>query len=212
MRTYGTPYYYRRYYSIDGKKKIARVAIFIAILFLILSGYHKCSDPEIGEAIDSYRGVAIYYNGNKIDESHGQNYSEDGYYYGQKWQCVEFAKRFYFDALNHRMPDTLGNAKDFWDTRIPSGSLNHRRGLLQYKNGGTDKPQLDDLLVFTYGQYGHVAIISKVGEEYIEVVQQNVEGHPRQVLSFASKSGHYYIGDGKQPVGWLRVERQVIKP
>lgn len=37
-----------------------------------------------------------------------------GYYYGYKWQCVEYIKRFYYEAKGHKMPDSYGNAKDFW--------------------------------------------------------------------------------------------------
>ncbi len=212
MRTFRISPYYRGYYGIARRKRIIRAGAFIIILLLLSLGYHKCSDPKIGAVIDNYKGVAVYYNGSDVDCSHGQYYSNDGYYYGQKWQCVEFVKRFYFEALKHRMPDTFGNAKDFLDNRVPSGKLNHRRGLLQYRNGSIDKPQVDDLLVFTYGQYGHVAIISKVGDDFIEVVQQNVEGHTRQVLPLSIKSGRYNIGDGTQPVGWLRLEKPVIKP
>ncbi len=209
MRTYGVYRSYCRHYGVTSPKNIIRAAILVILLVSISVGYYKCcSDPEIGAEIDNYKGVAVYYNGSKIDISHGQYYSADGYYYGQKWQCVEFVKRFYYEALKHCMPDTLGNARDFWDNRVPSGKLNHRRDLLQYKNGGTDKPQVDDLLVFTYGQYGHVAVISKVGEDYIEVVQQNVEGHTRQVWPLFNNSGRYYIGDGQQPAGWLRLEKK----
>lgn len=213
MRTYGAYRSYRRHYGVTSQKNIIRAAILVIVLISISVGYYKWgSNPEIGDQIDNYKGVAVYYNGSKIDISHGQHYSADGYYYGQKWQCVEFVKRFYYEALKHCMPDTLGHARDFWDNRVPSGKLNHRRGLLQYRNGGTDKPQADDLLVFTNGQYGHVAVISKVGEDYIEVVQQNVEGYTRQVWPLFNNSGRYFIGDGQQPAGWLRLKKTVIKP
>ncbi|HRY13088.1 MAG TPA: CHAP domain-containing protein [Syntrophomonadaceae bacterium] len=187
-----------------------RVLVVIAVIMLItwLSGlYYRNNHPAIGQAIDEYRGVTVYCNGGQIDLSHGQHYSPDGYYYGQKWQCVEFAKRFYYVALHHAMPDTYGNASDFWDEGVAAGQLNYRRGLLQYRNGGEIPPQVDDLLVFTNGAYGHVAVISKVEPDQIEVVQQNVAGHSRQKLAYSIRSGRHYIGDGQQPAGWLRLEK-----
>lgn len=187
-----------------------RVLLVITVFMLAawLSGlYYRHNHPAIGQAIDEYRGVTVYYNGGQIDRSHGQHYSPDGYYYGQKWQCVEFAKRFYFVALQHPMPDTFGNACDFWDEGVAAGQLNYRRGLLQYRNGGEFPPQVDDLLVFTNGNYGHVAVISKVEADQIQVVQQNVAGHSRQKLAYWQRSCRYYLGDGQQPVGWLRLEQ-----
>ncbi|PKM76858.1 MAG: CHAP domain-containing protein [Firmicutes bacterium HGW-Firmicutes-15] len=165
-----------------------------------------CAMLRIGQEIDSFKGVPVYYNGTKYDQSHGQNYSSDGYYYGNKWQCVEYVKRYYFQVKDHRMPDVMGNAKDFYDPRTPQGKLNQRRGLVQYRNGGGVKPQVDDLVVFTDSKYGHVAIITDVTENSVEIIQQNVLNSPRQSIKLQVKAGHYYLGTGKQPAGWLRKE------
>ena len=73
----------------------------------------------------------------------------DFYYYGYKWQCVEYIKRFYYEAKGHKMPDVYGNAKDFFDANVEHGTLNEKRGLIQYKNGEDEKPKIDDILVFT---------------------------------------------------------------
>ena len=80
--------------------------------------------------------------------------------YGQKWQCVEFVKRFYYEAKGHKMPNGYGNAKDFFDDTLPQGAYNSQRDLYQYRNGGNMKPAPDDLVVFQRGLYGHVAIIT----------------------------------------------------
>ncbi|MEQ8200879.1 MAG: CHAP domain-containing protein [Syntrophomonadaceae bacterium] len=186
--------------------RVLLVITVIMLLTLVSWSYYRHHHPVIGQEIDEYRGVAVYFNGEQIDRSHGQHYSPDGYYYGQKWQCVEFAKRYYFESLHHRMPDAFGDARDFWDEGVASGKLNHRRGLLQYRNGGEVPPRVDDLLVYTDGNYGHLAVISKVGEDEIEVVQQNVAGRSRQRLTYMQSAGRHYVGSGQQPVGWLRLE------
>lgn len=63
---------------------------------------------KIGDTLDLFNRVVVYYNGDNYTHSQGKNYSEDGYYYGQKGQCVEFVKRFYYEAIKHRMPNVWG--------------------------------------------------------------------------------------------------------
>jgi surface antigen len=159
---------------------------------------------KIGEDLDSYRGVHVYYNGLLFFRSYGKNYSADGYYYGQKWQCVEFIKRFYYQAKGHRMPDVMGNAKSFFDEHLPDGAFNSRRTLIQYQNGSTNKPRADDLIVFTDTKFGHVAIVTKVDEDSLEVIQQNILGKTRQRYSLTSTNGHYFVAAPRKPAGWLR--------
>lgn len=160
----------------------------------------------IGNIIDTYKGVNVYYNGEDYGKNHGKSYSKDGYYYGYKWQCVEYVKRFYYEAKNHKMPDVYGNAKDFFDDDLNQGDLNKKRGLYQYKNGGDEKPREDDLLVFTDTTYGHVVIISEVGDDYVEVVQQNMGQDSRDKFDLKYIDGKYYIGGKREPAGWLRLK------
>jgi len=161
-------------------------------------------ENEIGEKIDSYKDVAVYNNGKEYTKNYGKNYSFDGYYYGFKWQCVEFIKRFYYEALGHKMPDVFGNAKDFFDSALLDGTSNKKRGLIQFKNGGKEKPQCDDLIIFNDTKYGHVAIVTEVGVNYIELIQQNIYGKPRQRLLLTEKNGNFFVGSSKKPAGWLR--------
>jgi len=163
------------------------------------------SDFSPGTKIDEYKGVAVYSNGTDYMSSHGLSYSSDGYYYGYKWQCVEFVKRFYYERFGFEMPDGAGNAKYFYNPMLDQGDFNEQRGLVQYKNGGNVKPKEDDLLVFDKGYYGHVAIISGVGDDWIEVVQQNSEVS-REKYELVVKDGTYTIRGEKEPAGWLRLE------
>ena len=64
-----------------------------------------------GKIIDNYRSVSVYYNGPDYNKDKVENFSPDGYYYGLKWQCVEYVKRFYYVTKHHRMPNVFGNAK-----------------------------------------------------------------------------------------------------
>lgn len=162
------------------------------------------SDVKAGTIIDEYEGVPVYSNGADYMASHGLSNSEDGYYYGYKWQCVEYVKRFYYLKFGHKMPDGAGNAKFFYNPMLEQGEFNEQRGLIQYHNGGNVKPKVDDLLVFYEGSYGHVAIISEVSDGWIEVVQQNSET-PRKKYQLLERNGTYTILDEKAPAGWLRM-------
>ena len=190
------------------RKLVERQALLFLVLLTLWGLIIRAdlSNVEIGDKIDSYQGVAIFENGSAIDQSQGRHFSKDGYYYGQKWQCVEFVKRFYYDVLNHRMPDTFGHAKDFFDFSVPQGGLNACRGLVQYRNGGDIKPQKNDLLVYTNTEYGHVAIVAEVESDWIEIVQQNAHSQARQKLVMTVSNGRYYVGNRWQPAGWLRKE------
>lgn len=164
------------------------------------------SERGIGNVLDTYKGVDVFFNGDDYVETFGKHYSSDGYYYGYKWQCVEYVKRFYKDALNHEMKDGYGHAKDFFDESVGQGELNEKRGLIQYRNGEDEKPKEDDLLVFTDTTYGHVVIISEVGDDYIEVVQQNMGKESRDKFDLSCIDGKYYVGGKREAACWLRLE------
>ncbi|GKX67312.1 CHAP domain-containing protein [Inconstantimicrobium mannanitabidum] len=186
------------------KKWVKIVVVIIAILLGVVTIYLLTDRKKIGKEIDSYKNVKVYYNGAIYTKSYGKNYSGDGYYYGYKWQCVEFVKRFYYEAKEHKMPDVYGNAKDFFDPSLNQGELNEHRGLVQYRNGDDVSPEADDLIVFTDTKFGHVAIVTAVTSDYVEVIQQNVYGKTREKYSLTIKDGKYFVGDKRKPAGWLR--------
>jgi surface antigen len=186
--------------KLPARKILILGSIFAGLIIVLLF----CDSQKVGRELDRYHGVPVYYNGLLFFRGYGKNYSADGYYYGQKWQCVEFVKRFFDQVKGHRMPDAMGHAKSFFDEKIQNGAMNPRRGLIQYWNGSTNPPQADDLLVFTDTQYGHVAIVTEVGENYLEVIQQNILSKPRQRYSIITTNGHYFISRPRRPEGWLR--------
>jgi len=165
------------------------------------------NSQKVGKVLDTYRGVPVYDNGLLFFRSYGKNYGGDGYYYGQKWQCVEFVKRFYYEAEHHKMPDVMGHAKSFFDESIADGALNPRRGLFQYRNGSTNKPNPDDLMVFTDTKFGHVAIVTMVNENSLEVIQQNILSGTRRQFTFVNSNQHYFVTSPRIPAGWLRKSR-----
>ena len=130
---------------------------------------------NIGDKVDSLNGVYVYYNGS-VGHVLKRHVAKDGYNLGLKYQCVEFVKRYYYEYYKHKMPNSYGHAKDFYNSKLADGKYSADRNLLQYKNPSLSKPKVGDLLIFdghVFNPYGHVAIISKVFEDKIEIIQQN---------------------------------------
>lgn len=192
------------------KKKVYLIAI--ALLLLGYLGYRVQKhiinkDDKIGKAIDSLHGVKVYYNGS-IDHVQGRNLSEDGYNLGLKYQCVEFVKRYYYEHYRHKMPDSYGHAKDFFNNNLEDGAFNTKRALIQYTNPSKSKPKEGDLLIYSGhvgNPYGHVAIVSEVGKDFVKIIQQNpgVSASSRAQYSLIQETKKWRIDNGRI-LGWLR--------
>jgi surface antigen len=164
---------------------------------------------QIGDALDSLNNVKVYYNG---AVSHvKQRNTKDGYNLGLEYQCVEFVKRYYYEYYQHKMPDSYGHAKSFFNSNIKDGQVNKARALTQYNNPSKSKLQVGDLVVFDgtmFNKYGHVAIISKVNESDIEIIQQNPGATAPSRVKFLLKqtSNKHWQIENKRLLGWLRKE------
>lgn len=167
------------------------------------------SKISIGHKLDSLNGVFVFFNGS-VGNVSGRNTSADGYNIGLKYQCVEFVKRYYYQHLNHKMPNSYGHAKDFYNTSLSDGQKNKERNLIQYSNPSRSKPKPNDLLIYrgnSLNQYGHVSIISNVKDNRIEIIQQNVGryGKTRQTYALVHQNGKWEIKNNSI-LGWLRKE------
>ncbi|MBA3663221.1 MAG: CHAP domain-containing protein [Bacteroidetes bacterium] len=163
----------------------------------------------VGQKLDSLNHVYVFYNGG-VGHTGERNISDDGYNIGLTYQCVEFVKRYYYQHYHHKMPDSYGNAKDFFDASIKDGALNSKRNLLQFTNPAKTKPMIGDLLVFdghAGNKYGHVAIVSKVSDDAIEIIQQNPGPFSPSRVSFdlVNKNNKYEIKH-ERLLGWLRMK------
>ena len=138
---------------------MVRKGWFILVILIICSFFNlelclartvPCSPEE--ENIDNLKGVIIYSNGCN--------------WYGY-WQCVEFAKRFYFQYYHFNV---VGN----W---IGHGNTYHDKpGLIKYENKyASEFPRLGDTLSFGTTDKPHVAIVSNINKlaKTITFYQQN---------------------------------------
>lgn len=163
----------------------------------------------IGEPLDSLDGVVVCYNGG-INHTKERNKTADGYNIGLKYQCVEYVKRYYLQHYGHKMPDTHGHGKDFFDPAIADGKLNPKRDLLQYTHPSKTRPQKGDLLVWKgnfWNKYGHVAIVAEVTENELTYIQQNPGpyGDTRETVGIEKEGGKWKLKDAGI-LGWLRKE------
>ena len=87
----------------------------LVFIIIALSGLSLAIiDPEVGSEIDNYNGIPVYYNG-YFTNTFGRNTTDEGYNLGLKWQCIEFVKRYYYEVYDHKMPDSYGHAKDYFE-------------------------------------------------------------------------------------------------
>ncbi|MBK9257484.1 MAG: CHAP domain-containing protein [Saprospiraceae bacterium] len=178
---------------------------FLLFGWAILTSFHSI-EPERGSIIDYYNKIPVYYNGDKFSSVSGRNVTVDGYNLGLKYQCVEFVKRYYHDKLNHKMKDSYGHAKDYFDKSLSDAAFNKQRGLYQYRNAREVRPEKDDIIVFDKDElnnFGHIAIISEVNEKYIEIVQQNVGKVTRVQIPLVNYYKYWTVAD-YNVLGWLR--------
>jgi surface antigen len=183
-------------------------ALFFSVLITYTwKNYNLNPTYKIGQKIDNFNGVVIYYNG-KVSTVKGRNLTVGNYNLGLKYQCVEFVKRYYYEKLNHKMPNAYGNAKDFFERKVQDGKINKSRNLIQYQNPSTTKIQVEDLIIFdanVFNKFGHVAIVSRVSKNEIEIVQQNPGqfAKSRVTIDLKTRNGKYYVESSKV-LGWLR--------
>ena len=183
--------------------------ILIICLLLSFLGFSSMTidNPKVGQVIDSLNGVSIRYNGT-MHHVAGRNLAPDGYNLGLKWQCVEFVKRYYYERFGHKMPNSYGHAKDFFNKKLSDIEYNKDRDLIQYRNVRYSKPEVDDILVYDgykHNPYGHIGIIAEVRADHIILVQQNVGSKSRVKLKLVEFEGIYTIADFNI-LGWLRLQ------
>lgn len=181
----------------------------MGIAFIGIHSFYCKNDFTIGQKIDSLHGVYVYYNGN-VKNISGRSLSKDGYNLGLQYQCVEFVKRYYYEHLNHKMPESYGHAKDFFDSTIKDGERNILRNLTQYTNPSRSKPKVNDIIIFDgsrLNKYGHVGIVSNVKDDEIEIIQQNLVrcGKARSYLKLEYTNNTWKIKN-KRVLGRLRKE------
>lgn len=173
-------------------KRFLQVSVLLLTLFGSLRLYYNKS---VGDVIDNYNGVEVYFN-NIPFTSKGESFSEDGYFYGKKYRSMEYVKRYYDEKLDHKIPEDISYGEEIFDESIKDGELNKKANLTQYSNPSNYPVKDGDILVLKrafYDPKGHVAIVSKVQEDSIEIVQQNCWKTTRRELELEKTDNSWKI-------------------
>jgi len=155
------------------------ISIIMNLFIAKLSYSYSCEND--GGRLTEFKNVAIYANG-----CNGNTY----------WQCVEFAKRFYYQYHHFNVVNDL----NYWDKNYWSGhgkTYSEKQGLVTYKNNvSVNLPRIGDTISFigcneNYDYttvYGHVAIVAAINDNMVYFYQQNVVNNVREQLVQGSVS------------------------
>lgn len=159
----------------------------------------RAAESSFGSKVGSFNGVDAYSNGSTSYASN-QYYTYSGYKTGMKWQCVEFDNRYFWIKFGRKIAG--GNANTYYSNASS-------KGLKRAANGGSDKPQVGNILCSAGGKYGHLAIVREVGSNYVKVIHQNWSNSSSdnsKKLTMTVKNGKYTVSgfSSSYPVqGWL---------
>lgn len=163
--------------------------------------------------------------------SHGRSIFKHKYndlYYGVKYQCVEFSRRWLIHVHGITFGD-VGMAYEIFDlpyaTRIRDGSQVPWNNI---RNGSSPHPVPGSVLIWEEGgefrETGHVAIVTEVSDNWVRVAEQNVndtfwpEGrdYARELqVDYEPLTGNYFIHEslwlhGGKILGWKNLPDDFI--
>jgi len=160
----------------------------ILLVFLCAATKHP-PGGNWGQNIGSFKGVIAYSNGSDAGK---YSFTEPVGQDGTKYQCTEYCRRFYRVYYGVDTSDWQITAKDWY-------GFSRFWGVKRCPNDGTSLPQPTDILCFKNKPYGHVAIVTSLKDNLVNIIQENAS--PR------SAYGQVAIVNGilqDECIGWLR--------
>ena len=126
--------------------------------------------PRCGAVLGAFDGTEAHSNGGNT----GTGDSCDGRgAYGLQYQCVELVMRHF---KTHWDLSWSGNARDLL-VNAPESKVD------VYENGdGAHPPVPGDMIVWTNGTYGHVALVTALHADGVDILEQNVKGDGKATL------------------------------
>jgi hypothetical protein len=156
-------------------------------------------------AYPAYGSVIVHasewFGGHGVDvKSNGYSGNPNG-----TWQCVELFERFinargWFHGIAGAGSRGAVNLFD----NVPSSAFD------KHRNGSGYVPVPGDAVIFSDGNYGHVAIVNSVGGGQVDLVEQNASANGRTSIGI---SGSTLGKDGREvPVGVLHAKANSAPP
>ena len=158
--------------------------------------------------------VPAYSNGNDEHFS-GESHTVHGIFTGYKWQCVEYARRWLLLRKTCTF-DSIRSAADAWKelTYIKRVTDGQKFPLIAHSNGSSTLPKKGSFLIYPRNDrdlpFGHIAIITEVGRDYIRIAEQNYRfhrwsGNYARQIPLVFRDGGYYIKDHYRINGWMEI-------
>jgi hypothetical protein len=159
------------------------------------------SMPACGTTLASFDGTAAKSNGANTGTGVACA-GQGGLANGLQYQCVELVMRHFKRKWDLRW---YGNAKTLLDN-APRSTVDVR------SNGDADHPPVPgDMIVWRNGAYGHVALVTAVTADHVDIIEQNVSGNGKARLPF--RNGR--IGarwNNWVPAGWAHAKANHAAP
>lgn len=149
-------------------------------------------------------GVVAYSSYYDNDNDNRQENYIDGIFTGIKWQCVEFARR-YLIQVNKITFDMVDNAYDIFDLNNFKTLNGMNIPIKKYKNGSNIMPRIGSLIIWAknvdINETGHVAIVTNVTKNYIEIAEQNYDNksYGRRIYINHNKLDSMHL------LGWINI-------
>ena len=160
-------------------------------------------------------GVIAYSNGNCDYVSH-EYYDLDIVRAGLKWQCVEYARRWLILTRSLTYDKAVPWASDIWHLNslesLEYYPFTYPVPLNRVPNGSRCPPVVGSILIYSRGEpdirYGHVAIITGVDADYVEVAEENWDndywpGNYARRIEMKYSGGNYTLHDELPILGWM---------
>lgn len=167
----------------------------VAVNDQALTSFGACGAP-----LASFDGTTAYSNGQHT----GRGLSCSGIApSGLRFQCCELVMRHFLRKWGFRW---YGNAKDLL-RNAPRDRVD------VFANGDWQHPPVPgDMLVWTVGTYGHVALVTAVTETRVDVIEQNW-GAGRSSFSYDGRTiGPRPDAPAWTPAGWIHAKQNVVVP
>jgi len=157
--------------------------------------------------IKGHYGVAIYDNPSNTEYQNPYHMGKkgsrfEGLRYGVKYECVEYARRYYMHVYGATFKD-VDNAIDLFKLRFMTDvETNKRIPVRAIRNTPHDMPDPGNLIIWKaegpYEVTGHVAVVVRViGPSTIEIAEQNGP----------TPNGHRNVHiHHPRIIGWLGIE------
>lgn len=148
---------------------------------------------NLDDPMGSYKGVVAYCNGAAGSPrlTHA---------------CVEYVRRFYQQVYGITLGPIGGKAQYAFESRYWGGNPD----FMAFPQGSSTLPAPDDILCFSGGDYGHVAIVIEVSQEKVKVIEQNFSTKTcyGEMKVENRNDGFYLSSRGNYAVqGWLHYKK-----